>query len=173
MANIECSSQFSTLLVGCLFGQVLEMDVPERTRSYTELSYKLTHIEFKEFQFESKKSALRRQIYLAALEKAKLAKVEKKRRSLERLRHDNPEIKIDEDTFLADSESDEELEPIYMPPVPNRVLWVMYSPEGSVWLSMGEYDCGYVYEFQFGKTSAMRCTPIRDAEDLEINAYLF
>lgn len=149
------------------------MDVPERTRSYTELSYKLTHIEYKLYQFESKKSELRRKIMLADLEKAKMAKVLKKKQSLDRIRNENPDIKIDEETFLADSESDEELEPIYIPPVPNRVLWLMYSPDGTIWLSMGEYDCGYVYEIQFGKSTEIICTPIPNAEDVEINSYLF
>lgn len=149
------------------------MDVPERTRSYTELSFKLTHIEYKLFQFESKKSELRRKIYLDELENIKFAKMMKKKRSLERILKENPDIKIDEETFLADSESDEELEPIYIPPVPNRVLWLMYSPEGTIWLSMGQYDCGYVYEIEFGKSTDIVCTPIFKAEDLEINSYLY
>lgn len=93
--------QFSTLLVGCLFGQVLEMDLPERERSYTELSYKLTHIEYKLYQFESKKSELRRQIYLAKIEKKKTAKRAKKMKELEKLRSENPDIRIDDETFLG------------------------------------------------------------------------
>lgn len=146
--------------------------MPERTRSYTELSYKLEHIEYKLFQFESKKSELRREIYLSEIENIKLAKVMKKKQSLERIRKENPDIKIDEETFLEDSESDEELEPIYIPPVPNRVLWLMYTADGTIWLSMGGYDCGYVYEIQFGKTDII-CTPIPNAEDLEMNSYMF
>lgn len=49
----------------------------------------------------------------------------------------------------------------------------MYTQENTIWLSMGQYDCGYVYEFKFESDDAMQCTPIVDAEDLEINCYLY
>lgn len=74
---------------------------------------------------------------------------------------------------IADSDSDEELEPIYIPPIPNRVLWLQYTESNTVWLSMGKYDCGYVYDSQFDSNRPMECAPILDAEDLEINSYLY
>lgn len=73
----------------------------------------------------------------------------------------------------ADSDSEEELEPIYVPPIPNSVLWLQYTSENTIWLSMGEFDAGYIYEFQFDSDEPMRCTPIQDAEDLELNSYLY
>lgn len=88
-------------MVGCLRGQVLEFDAPERPRSYTNLSYNLTHIEPKTFVFKSTKSELRRTIRLKEIEDLKLLKRAKKMRSLEKLRKENPDIKIDEETFLG------------------------------------------------------------------------
>lgn len=110
---------------------------------------------------------------MAKLEEAKIQKMLKKKLSLERIRQENPDIKIDDETFLADSESDEELEPIFIPPVPNRVIWLRYTKEGTIWLSMGQYDSGYVYEIKFGPSKDILCTPIPQAEDLEINSYLY
>lgn len=88
-------------MVGCLRGEVLEIDVPERSRSYTILSYRLTHIEIKTFVFKSTKSELRREIRLKEIEDLRLLKRTKKMRSLEKLRKENPDIKVDEETFLG------------------------------------------------------------------------
>lgn len=95
-------NMMSTLIVGCGAGEVLEMDVPERPRSYTELSYQLTHIEFKRFKFESKKSELRREIKLAEIETRKLESRNRKVEALAKLRAENPDIKIDEETYLGE-----------------------------------------------------------------------
>lgn len=88
-------------MVGCLRGEVLEFDVPERSRSYTALSYRLTHIEPKTYVFKSTKSQLRREIRLREIEDLRLLKRAKKMRSLEKLRKENPDIKVDEETFLG------------------------------------------------------------------------
>lgn len=74
---------------------------------------------------------------------------------------------------LADSESDEEMEPLYIPEIPNRILWLQYTNENSVWISMGGYDAGYIYEFQFDKALPMKCTAIKNATDTEITTYLY
>lgn len=38
--------------------------------------------------------------------------------------------------IVADSESEEELEPLYIPEVPNKILWLMYTEDKTIWLSM-------------------------------------
>lgn len=75
--------------------------------------------------------------------------------------------------YLADSESDEELEPIFVPKVPNRVLWIKYTEGDTMWLSMAGYDAGYIYEYVFGEEDPVKCTLIKEADDIEIHSYLY
>lgn len=77
------------------------MDLPEYSRSYTELSFRLTHIETKVHTFKSVKSSLRRAIQLAEMQERKMQKKLKKQQSLEKIRKNNPDIKIDEEAFLG------------------------------------------------------------------------
>lgn len=163
--------QFATLLIGCLHGEILEFDVPERPRSYIDKTYKLTHLIPKQTIFKSVKSEILRKEKLKQMDKVKAIKKAKKMASLERLKATNPDITIDEEAFLADSDSEEELEPIFIPPVPNRVLWLMYTENHSFLLSMGGYDAGYLYEYNFTK-GAVKCTLVKGGHDLEINVYL-
>lgn len=86
-----------------MHGEVFELDLPERPRSYTEHSYKLTHIDKKTYTFKSIKSELRRQIKIEEMAKEKLNKRKRKEMALATLRAENPEIKIDEDAFLGKS----------------------------------------------------------------------
>lgn len=36
----------------------------------------------------------------------------------------------------VDSESEEELEPLFIPEVPNKILWLKYTEDRTIWLSM-------------------------------------
>lgn len=94
-------------------------------------------------------------------------------KELERVRKENPTADINEEAFLADSESDEEVEPAFVPRTPNRVLWAQYTTEGTIWLSMSGFDAGYIYEYKFGLEGPLKCTPIANAEDIEINSFLY
>lgn len=38
--------------------------------------------------------------------------------------------------FSVDSESEEELEPLFIPDVPNNILWLKYTEDKTIWLSM-------------------------------------
>lgn len=50
---------------------------------------------------------------------------------------------------------------------------MMYTDEHTIWLSMGGYDAGYIYEYGFAEDeSPYRCTLIKDGDDIEINSYL-
>lgn len=91
------------MIVGCQYGEILEVDLPEAALPYTNLSYRLEHVDAKVFKFVSIKSSLRRAIYLAQAEDRKFEKKMKKVRSLEKLRKENPDIKIDEETFLGNA----------------------------------------------------------------------
>lgn len=151
----------------------MEADLPEQPRSYTEISYRLTHIKPKILKFVSTKGQIRRDKKLAEIEKRKERKRNRKMKELEKVRKENPSADINEEAFLADSEADEEVEPAFVPKAPNKVLWAQYTTEGTIWLSMGGFDAGFIYEYKFGVEGPLKCTPIPRAEDVEINSYLY
>jgi cilia- and flagella-associated protein 44 len=156
-----------------LHGEVFETDLPERPRSYTNITYSLDHIELRTLVFKSTKSEIRRNILLQEIEAKREAKLLKKTKSLERLREENPGVEIDEQTFLEDSDTEEELEDLYIPPIANPVLWLQYTPRDTIWLSMGGYDAGYVYEFEFESEHPVQCTMVPHGDGIEIHSYLY
>lgn len=167
------SFQPTTLLIGCLYGEVYECDLPEQERSYTDISYDLYRVEPRKMKFKSTKSQIRRDEYLAEVAKRKEKKREKKMEELKLIKKENPGFAIDEERFLKDSEDEEVLEPLYFPKIPNRVLCLQYTPDETVWLSMSGYDAGYVYEYSFGKTEPISCTIIPNGDDIEIHSFLY
>lgn len=115
---------------------------------------------------------------------------------MERIKAENPGLDIDEEVFLgkrfffslstvtenlikspisADSESEEELEPLFIPEVPNRILWLQTTSEGTIWLSMAGYDAGYIYEYYIDQTSEFpsKFQIIHDGDDIEISSFVY
>ncbi|XP_035917499.1 cilia- and flagella-associated protein 44 isoform X1 [Anopheles stephensi] len=162
----------STALVGCRHGQLLEVELPETSVEYTTISFHLRHVEIRQLTFQSVKSEIKRNLRVAEIENRKQEKRARKLQTLERLRIENPKAEINEEAFLADSDEEEELEPLYIPKVPNPVLWARYTDENTLWLSMGGYDAGYVYEYGFDDEDPLSCTLIPDLEDIEMTCYL-
>uniref|UniRef100_A0A182V315 Cilia- and flagella-associated protein 44 n=1 Tax=Anopheles merus TaxID=30066 RepID=A0A182V315_ANOME len=162
----------ATALVGCRHGQLLEVELPEAPVDYTTISYHLRHVEIRQLTFQSVKSEIKRNLRVAEIEKRKQEKRARKLQTLERMRIENPKAEINEEAFLADSDEEEELEPLYIPKVPNPVLWARYTDEDTLWLSMGGYDAGYVYEYGFDDEDPLSCTPIPELEDVELTCYL-
>ncbi|XP_063235777.1 cilia- and flagella-associated protein 44 isoform X2 [Bacillus rossius redtenbacheri] len=158
-------------LVSCSSGHVLEMSVPSEPRSAE--SYRLTPLNLLEIDFHSVKAQIRRDIELAEMEKRQQEKLERKREELQRILEENPEADIDEETFLEDSEPSIELEPLYIPPVPNPVLFATYLDADVVWLSLGGYDAGYMYQYKPGQSEPLKVTMIPDADDIEIHSFAY
>lgn len=77
------------------------MIVPEEALAVNEHSYQLTQIQYRKFVFKSRKSELRRTIKEEEIKAKKLAKRKRKMVEMERLRKENRDIKIDEETFLG------------------------------------------------------------------------
>lgn len=73
-----------------------------------------------------------------------------------------------------DSESEEELEPLFFPEIPNRICFITYTPEHSLWLSMGGYDAGYIYEYNMDQKQdiPLKATAIKNGDDIELHHYL-
>ncbi|XP_058463045.1 cilia- and flagella-associated protein 44 isoform X2 [Malaya genurostris] len=163
----------TTAFIGCRHGQVLEVELPEEPVTYTDISYHLKSVDIRQLTFQSVKSEIKRNIRIAELEDLRQKKRARKMESLERVRIENPGVDIDENAFLEDSEDEEELEPLYIPKIPNAVLWVQYTEENTLWLSMGGYDAGFVYEYCFDDEDPVSCTSVYGAEDTEMNTYIY
>ncbi|XP_046809374.1 cilia- and flagella-associated protein 44 [Lucilia cuprina] len=163
-----------TILIGCKTGEVFEYKLPiEVTEEQTFLSYNLTNkTEIKTSKFISIKSSIRRDLKRAATKKRKDRKKQRKLKEIEKLKAANPGLQIDMEQALADSEPDEEEEPLHIPAVPNPVLWIRYTSDNTIWVSMGGYDAGYIYELTIGSNAPVRSTIIKEGDDIEIHSYL-
>jgi cilia- and flagella-associated protein 44 len=172
-----CIFQHCKALIGCSHGDIFEVNLSDREGSHIDLTFHASHVQLKSLTFKSTKSEIRRNIRLQEIEAAKEGKLLKKQRSLERLRRENPEVEIDEKTFLADSDDEEELEELYIPPIGNPILWLTYAQNGMILLMVGGYDAGYVYEYDLDSlesdTNPMqptRCTLIPQGDDIEVHS---
>lgn len=160
------------VLIGTTTGDIIEADLPERPRSYTDVSYNLSHVILRSMTINSVKSELLREIELQEIQKRKDAKVERKRLELAKLRADKPELNVDENEFLQDSESTEELEPLYYPKIPNKILWLLYTDNDTMIVSMADYDSGYLYEYKFDADNPIKSITVPEINNNEIHCYL-
>ncbi|KAK9870280.1 hypothetical protein WA026_006367 [Henosepilachna vigintioctopunctata] len=165
---------YYTVTVGCKQGFFLEVELPAEPQFYTTVSY-LLKVKPKCRRFMSYKSQIRRNIEIAIIEEKKAQKVEKKRKEMEKIKEENPGLEIDEEAFLADSDSSIKWDPLYIPETPGDILWLQYTPEDTLWISMSGYDAGYIYEYQIDQPEdvPLRFKMIDDADDTEISSYLY
>ena len=56
--------------------------------------------------------------------------------------------KLEEKTEEQPIKKEDEWKP-YIPEVPSKILWAYYSSSDTFWLSMDDYDAGYLYECKF------------------------
>lgn len=116
---------------------------------------------------------IRRNLKVKENEAKKEKKKARKVKELEKLQLNNPGIDINEEAFLADSDIEEELEKIHIPGLANSVLWIQYTNTESLWLSIGGFDAGYIYEYSFDSTEPLSCVLIPDADDVEIHSFIY
>nr|XP_012143308.1 PREDICTED: cilia- and flagella-associated protein 44 isoform X1 [Megachile rotundata] len=169
----------ATLLVGCLKGHCVEIQLHTIPQLYTTTTYEL-HCNSMAFKFESVKSSIHREIVRKEYEQRREKKIEEKRKEMEQLMRENPHIVIDEEAFLMEIEEEEMILPeLYIPEIPNRVLVAEYGINGNIWLFMAGFDAGYVYEYprplcvkiKQNKPSISRI--IENAMDTEIHKFLY
>lgn len=72
-----------------------------------------------------------------------------------------------------DSESEEILAPLEIPKIPNKIWFAMYTPEDTLWLSVGGYDAGYIYEYTMDNTEIVKATVIADGDDIEMHGFIY
>lgn len=163
----------TVVLVGCKSGEVYEYNVRTQvTAEETYLSYNITEpARLRTVKFASVKSRIRREIKRVQTKKRKERKRERKMNEIEKLKKANPGLQIDMESALADSEPDEEEEALFIPPVPNPIIWLRYTVRDTIWVSMAGYDAGYIYELDFQAAEPVCSTIIADADDIEIHSY--
>lgn len=179
-------------ILGCLHGYIDLITVPTEPQDYTKITYTL-YVEIIRQRFITYKAQIRRDIKIRQIEAQKAAKREKKRVAMEKLKKENPGLEIDEEIFLgkynkitilqfyiklcfiADSESEEELEPLYIPEIPNRIMWIQHTENNTLWLSVGGYDAGYIYEYYIDQKDPVpyRFQVICDADDVEVSSFVY
>ncbi|KYN07248.1 WD repeat-containing protein 52 [Cyphomyrmex costatus] len=168
----------TTLLIGCLRGDCVEVVLPSIPQPYTIASYELVQCQPKVFKFHSTKSAIRRELIHLQREEEKKEKIAKRREEIERLTAESPGLEINEETFF-DIEEKEPLPEVYVPKIPNKVLTAQYISRDIIWLSIAGFDAGYMYEYLSPEiTETVGKEPIKsiaiyDADDIEIRSCLF
>lgn len=165
--------RWATAMFGCKYGDFVEIDLPELPQPYDNTTYHLAHIPVKCFKFKSVKSLLHRTEKIKAMELKKEEKRKKKLKDLERMRIESPGELIDEEAFLADSEDEAPIERIFIPDPPNQILFIQFTNDGTLWLSVDGYDAGFIYEYSRDEGKMLSCTPIPQAEDVPIHSYIY
>eukprot|EP00105_Crassostrea_gigas_P043284 XP_019927432.1 PREDICTED: cilia- and flagella-associated protein 44-like isoform X1 [Crassostrea gigas] len=139
----------STLLAFCEGGLVLEIDSPDGAKFDTSKTFHITGLPMRSFKFKSIKSRLRHE---EELERKRIEELERKKREEEE-RRKRIERGLETESEQGDVEEEKKTpEPewkAYIPPEPCPILTGFYSDEGQFWLSMGEFDAGYLYECKF------------------------
>ncbi|XP_011307884.1 uncharacterized protein [Fopius arisanus] len=179
----------STILIGCTAGHFGEIELPKQLPLHNKdrQTYQLDDYQAKFFKFRSIKSALKREIVKQQVEKQAMERLEAMKKKLEEYKSLNPGVDIDEEVFLEDIEDPLPLPDIYVPSKPNPVQNIDYTNTGNIWISMGGYDAGYIYEYPSIKieqtnnnqseycieeVEPLKATPLQDADDLELQSFL-
>lgn len=87
-------------MVGCLHGEIIQVEALKVPQAYTTVSY-LLDLKPKENKFVTYKAQIRRDLKLKEIAERKAKKVEKKREEMEKLKAENPGLDIDEEVFLG------------------------------------------------------------------------
>lgn len=164
--------KWATIIAGCKQGDVVQIDMPEHPNAYTETSFHLSRVPIIHFKFKSIKSQIRRNEKIKQIEAKKDQKRQRKLKDLEKLRKENYGLDIDEEAFLAETDEDELLDPIHTPEPPNPILCIQFTSDNTLWLSVGGFDAGYIYECRTDDGELLSFNMIAQADDIEIHSYV-
>ncbi|XP_038202030.1 cilia- and flagella-associated protein 44 [Arvicola amphibius] len=145
----------STLMTICENGYVLECPSPtiKDVDDHDVVSYEIHDMVLRCFHFSSIKSKILRLMEIERREKQKELKEKEKEARRKRLAEEREAL--GEEGLLVeeeDEEEEEEEEPlpeIFIPPTPSPILCGFYSGPGKFWVSLGNYDAGFLYHCQF------------------------
>ncbi|XP_033757971.1 cilia- and flagella-associated protein 44-like isoform X3 [Pecten maximus] len=174
-----------TLLVFCDKGKVIEVESPDGATFDTSHTFKITGLKTREYNFKSVKSTLRHE---EELERKKIEEEARKKKEAEE-RRKRIERGLETESEQGD-EGEEEKQPEeewtpYIPSDPSPILEGFYTEDGSFWLSMGDFDAGYLYKCKFMSPEEksglpeelidqpIQSIPVVDSEDVPINIIKF
>ncbi|XP_033224478.1 cilia- and flagella-associated protein 44 isoform X2 [Belonocnema kinseyi] len=169
----------TTVLLGCSEGECIEITIPNKIKSGTFVTYELTDCKHIMFKFQSVKSEIQSELILKENEKCRELRLAEKQSQMEALKLNNSLKEIDQDSFIMDSQEHEPLPEIYKRKEANPVLALYYTLTGTICLTIGGFDAGYLYEYpkmESIKTidsKPIRSTMIYEADNMEIRSFLF
>uniref|UniRef100_A0A8C6VRT2 Cilia- and flagella-associated protein 44 n=1 Tax=Naja naja TaxID=35670 RepID=A0A8C6VRT2_NAJNA len=172
----------SKLLILCQDGIVVQVPAPDPTAYDAVTTYRIKDLPAEYFRFRSIKSRILREEEIKRREKIKEQKEKEKQKWIKQ--------QLDQGKTLEEIEMPEEVpveeEPlpeIYIPETPSPILCGFYSDPGRFWLSMGEYDTGFLYHCAFSseqqkdpetrQDEPFDVIPIEDADDNPIHRITF
>ncbi|XP_063126741.1 cilia- and flagella-associated protein 44 isoform X1 [Rattus norvegicus] len=149
----------STLLIICGNGYILECLCPtiKDVDDQNLVTFAIPDMLVRCFHFSSVKSKILRYMEVQRREKQKelreKEREERKRKLMEEKEAlGEQEIQEEEEEASEEEEEEEEEEPlpeIFTPPTPSPILCGFYSVPGKFWVSLGNYDSGFLYHCQF------------------------
>lgn len=105
------------------------------------------------------------------MERKKKDKVKKKKQNLKIIKEENSHVEIDEESYFKDSDEDEAPPKMFIPEIPNPILFAIYTPsEKSLWVSIDGYDAGYLYEYDFNVSTPINAIMISNKNDTSMTA---
>ncbi|XP_074260450.1 cilia- and flagella-associated protein 44 isoform X3 [Saimiri boliviensis] len=144
----------STLLIFCENGYILEAPFPTIQQEVDDrdvISYEIKDMCIKCFHFSSVKSKILRLIEIEKREKQKKLKEkirEERRNKLAAEMGEDGEKEFQKEEE-EEEEEEEPLPEIFIPLTPSRILCGFYSEPGKFWVSLGDYDSGFLYHCEF------------------------
>lgn len=142
----------------------MEVVIPTSRPLYTKESFSL-NLESRVIETVSVKSELYLKQYMLDTERKKIEKIKKKKEKLRSIKEVEEDAvgEFDEELYFKDSDEDEEPPKVFVPQPPSPVLFAIYTPtEQTLWVSIGGYDAGYLYEYDFNTPKPISATMIPD-----------
>uniref|UniRef100_A0A8D2LTQ5 Cilia- and flagella-associated protein 44 n=1 Tax=Varanus komodoensis TaxID=61221 RepID=A0A8D2LTQ5_VARKO len=170
----------STLLIFCENGIVVQVPAPNPGDYEATSTYKIKDLPAEYFRFWSIKSHI---LEIKRREEVKIEKEKAKQKFIKEQMDQGKEL--EEIEFPEEQLQEEEpLPDIYIPQTPSPILCGFYSAPGKFWLSLGEYDTGFLYHCAFSPIQHQKdpearqdepfdVIPIEDADDNPIRQIWF
>ncbi|KAK6486478.1 cilia- and flagella-associated protein 44-like [Huso huso] len=152
------SYEKNTLLILCLNGHVVEVQAPDPEKQITDVTFEIRNIYSRHFHFRSIKSKIKRNAEIERRQKVKAQMLKEKEAKLKRKR--DLGLEITEEELQEEPElEEEELPALYIPEKPSPIYCGFYSSPGEFWLSLGDYDSGFLYHCRFSEQQGPEMDP--------------
>lgn len=163
----------SKLLIGCQDNEVIHVKLPESPKFFTENTFFMANAEIQELQCLPKKKEVQRMKRITEVWYKKAIMKEFIPTYAPKTIGKPPSEDDSLEKFTASFQKDE-IEREIKELDPGQIIWLKFIEEDTFWIAMSGDECGYLYEYRFEEDfNPVRCITIPDAEDFEINSYLY